>query len=127
MGTAGCRAGDKDLRAPGAEDADYVRRGFRKITIAAGKFEQDTARIKVAREAAADAELMYAAPWAWRDPHEALRVVRRWEEFDLRWIEDPFPSELLKPLARFREGTRIPLAIGEDLAGRWAFQRVIEG
>ena len=120
-------AADKDLRSLGDEVADYVRRGFRKIKIAAGKFEQDTARIKVAREAAGDAELMYDAHWGWRDAQAALRVVRRWEDFDLRWIEDPFPSELLKPLARFRQGTRIPLAIGEDLAGRWAFQRVIEG
>ncbi len=119
-------AADKDLRSLGDEVADYVRRGFRKIKIAAGKFEQDTARIKVAREAAGDAELMYDAHWGWRDAQAALRIVQRWEDFDLRWIEDPFPSELLKPLARFREGTRIPLAIGEDLAGRWAFQRVIE-
>ncbi len=120
-------AADKDLRSLGDEVADYVRRGFRKIKISAGPLEEDTARIKVAREAAGDAELMYDAHWAWRDPEAALRVVQRWDEFDLRWIEDPFPSEQLKPLARFRQGTRIPLAIGEDLSGRWAFERVIDG
>src|SRR6266850_1709455 len=54
-------AADKDLRSLGDEVADYVARGFRKIKISAGPLEEDTARIKVAREAAGDAELMYDA------------------------------------------------------------------
>jgi L-alanine-DL-glutamate epimerase-like enolase superfamily enzyme len=119
-------AADRDLGYLRDEVAGYVSRGFRLIKIAAGTLEEDTARLKVAREAAGDAKLMHDAHWAWRDPHEALRVVRQWDDFDLTWIEDPFPSELLKPLARFRAGTRIPLAIGEDLSGRWSYLRVIE-
>ncbi len=120
-------APDKNVDALADEIAGYVSRGFRLIKIAAGTLEEDTARLRAARRAAGDGpKLMYDAHWAWRDPHEALRVVRQWEDLDLAWIEDPFPSELLKPLARFREGTSIPLAIGEDLAGRWAFQRVLE-
>ena len=120
-------AADRDLGYLRDEIAGYKERGFGLIKIAAGTLEEDTARIKVAREAAGDAKLMYDAHWGWRDPQEALRVVRGWDDFDLTWIEDPFPSELLKPLARFRAGTRIPLAIGEDLSGRWSFLRVIEG
>jgi L-alanine-DL-glutamate epimerase-like enolase superfamily enzyme len=119
-------AEDRGLAYLGNEVADYVSRGFRMIKIAAGPLEGDTERIKVARDAAGDAQLMYDAHWAWRDPQDALRVVRGWGEFDLRWIEDPFPSEQLRPLARFRAGTRIPLAIGEDISGRWVFHRVLE-
>ncbi len=58
--------------------AGYVSRGFRLIKIAAGTLEEDTARLKVAREAAGGAKLMYDAHWAWRDPQDALRVVRGW-------------------------------------------------
>ena len=119
-------AEDRGLDYLGKEVADYVSRGFRMIKIAAGPIEGDTERIKVSRDAAGDATLMYDAHWAWRDPQAALRVVRGWEEFDLAWIEDPFPSEQLRPLARFREGTNIPLAIGEDTSGRWAFHRLLE-
>ena len=119
-------AADKNLGALRDEVADYVQRGFRMIKIAAGPIEEDTERIRVAREAAGDAQLMYDAHWAWRDPQAALRTVRKWEDFGLAWIEDPFPSEQLLPLRRFRAGTRIPLAIGEDVSGRWAFHRVLE-
>ncbi len=119
-------AADRTVETLADEVAGYVERGFRLIKISAGPLEHDTARVRAARKAAGDARLMYDAHWAWRDPNEALRVVRDWEDLDLAWIEDPFPSELLKPLARFRQGTTIPLAIGEDLAGRWAFQRVLE-
>jgi D-arabinonate dehydratase len=120
-------AEDRGVAYLAKEVADYVSRGFRMIKIAAGPLEGDTERIRVAREAAGDAQLMYDAHWAWRDPQEALRVVRGWEDFGLVWIEDPFPSEQLRPLARFRAGTCIPLAIGEDISGRWAFHRILEG
>jgi L-alanine-DL-glutamate epimerase-like enolase superfamily enzyme len=120
-------AEDKDVGDLVEEVAGYVARGFRHIKIAAGRPEEDTERIRAARRAAGDAtRLMYDAHWAWRDPVEALRLVRGWEDFDLSWIEDPFPSERLEPLARFREGTTIPLAIGEDTAGRWAFQALFD-
>lgn len=120
-------AADKDVGTLSDEVAGYVDRGFQLIKISAGSLEHDTARVRAARKAAGGAtKLMYDAHWAWRDPQDALRVVREWEDLDLAWIEDPFPSELLKPLGRFREGTTIPLAIGEDLTGRWAFQRVLE-
>jgi L-alanine-DL-glutamate epimerase-like enolase superfamily enzyme len=119
-------AADQDLESLSGEVADYVSRGFRMIKIAAGPLDEDTERIKVAREAAGRAKLMYDAHWAWRDPKDALRVVRAWEDFDLVWIEDPFPSEQLRPLARFREETKIPLAIGEDTSGRWAFHRLLD-
>jgi len=119
-------AHDRGLDYLGKEVSDYVSRGFRMIKISAGPLEGDTERIKVAKDAAGDARLMYDAHWAWRDPKDALRVVRGWDEFDLAWIEDPFPSEQLRPLARFRAETKIPLAIGEDVSGRWAFHRVLE-
>ncbi len=119
-------APDRDLGSLREEVAGYVARGFRLIKIAAGDLASDTERLRVARAAAGDAKLMYDAHWAWRDPQDALRVVRDWADLDLAWIEDPFPSEHLAPLARFRERTVIPLAIGEDFTGRWAFQRLLD-
>src|SRR5438552_5113038 len=65
-------AEDRGTAYLGDEVADYVARGFRMIKIAAGPLEGDTERIKVAREAAGDAQLMYDAHWAWRDPQDAL-------------------------------------------------------
>ena len=121
-------AADKTTAMLTAEVSDYVRRGFREVKIAAGQvLEQDTERVAAARSAGGPGtRLMYDAHWQWREPQTVLRVVRDWERFDLAWIEDPFPSEMLDPLERLRDGTRIPLAMGEDLSGRWAFRAVLE-
>lgn len=119
-------AADRTVEDLSNEVASYVSRGFRMVKIAAGDPKEDDARVRAARRAATDGtELMYDVHWAWRDPVDALRLVRGWEDLDLAWLEDPFPSERLEPLARFRQGTRIPLAIGEDTTGRWAYERVI--
>jgi D-arabinonate dehydratase len=121
-------AADKSTNDLSAEIRDYVRRGFAEVKIAAGQvLERDTERVAAAREAAgAESRLIYDAHWQWREPQAVLRVIKDWERFDLGWIEDPFPSEMLDPLERLRERTGIPLAMGEDLTGRWAFRNVLE-
>lgn len=118
---------DRTAEVLAEEVADYVERGFRSVKIAAGVLSEDTERVEAARAAAGpDTRLMYDAHWQWRDPTDVLRVIRDWERFDLAWIEDPFPSEMLDPFERLREGTSIPLAMGEDLSGRRAFRTVLD-
>ena len=104
-----------------SEVADYAARGFRTIKIAAGRLEEDTRRLQAARAAAPDVRLSYDVHWGWRDLLEVLPVVRRWESLELDSIEDPFPSDLSGHIANLRAATRIPLALGEDYVGRWAF------
>lgn len=109
------------------ELSGYVEHGFRKVKIAAGEvLREDTERLRTARSAVgSDVALMYDAHWAWREVHETGPIVRRWDEFDLTWIEDPFPTELLGLTERLREYTRIPLAVGEDVVGRFAFDELM--
>ena len=110
----------------GQEIADYVAQGFKMIKIGAGSLAEDTARLAATREAAGDATaLMYDAHWAWRDVAAAARVVRDWDRFDLDWIEDPFPTELMGLTERLRVHTKIPFAVGEDLMGRSEFDDVM--
>lgn len=120
---AGCYpASDVTLDQLGAEVGDYVSRGFQYVKIAAGSLDEDTARLRVAREAAPSTRLIHDVHWAWRDVLEVLPVVRGWEEFELDSLEDPFPSERSRDIAMLRAGTRIPLALGEDYVGRWGFR-----
>ena len=51
--------------------------------------------------------------------------MRRWTEFDVAFIEDPFPSELPHLAAVLRERTGISLALGEDVVGRYAYRDLI--
>jgi D-arabinonate dehydratase len=116
----------KGLDALQREVAGYATRGFRMVKIAAENLDQDTARLEAAREAAGgETRLMYDVHWSWRDLAQVLPRVRQWEALDLAWIEDPFPGELSGLTARLRARTSIPLALGEDLAGRWAYRDLL--
>ena len=119
---AGCYpADDVTLDALASEVADYAARGFRYVKIAAGELNDDTARLRAVRAAAPTTRLIYDVHWAWRDVLEVLPVIRSWEDLELDSIEDPFPSELSRLIAHLRAAVRIPLALGEDYVGRWAF------
>src|SRR2546428_7604454 len=51
-------------------------------------------------------------PWS---VEEAIRVGRRLERFDLRWLEEPvWPPEDYAGLARVRAALRMPIAAGEN-------------
>src|SRR5207244_970109 len=62
-------------------------------------------------------------PWS---VEEAIRVGRRLERFDLRWLEEPvWPPEDYAGLARVREALRIPIAAGENDATVFGFRELI--
>lgn len=104
---------------------DYAGRGFGLIKISAGDLASDTSRIRASIEAAAGrAAVSYDAHWAWRDLFDVLPTVRGWVDLGLDFIEDPFAPELWPLAAELRRSLPIPLALGEDAVGRWAFERL---
>ena len=60
------------------------------------------------------------------DPSEALELATALEPYRLFFLEDPLRSESIHAMRRFRQATRIPIAAGEQYAGKWAFQDLIE-
>jgi D-galactarolactone cycloisomerase len=75
----------------------------------------DVESVAAAREEVGNAiELMLDTncPWSVED---AIRIGRRLERFDLRWLEEPvWPPEDYAGLARVRAAVRIPIASGEN-------------
>jgi len=63
-------------------------------------------------------------PWT---VEEAIRIGRRLERYDLRWLEEPvWPPEDYAGLARVRAALRMPIACGENEATVFAFRHIIE-
>ena len=60
------------------------------------------------------------------DPSDAIELATALEPYRLFFLEDPLRSESLHAMRRFRQATRIPIAAGEQYAGKWAFQDLIE-
>ncbi len=87
----------------------------------------DEASVAAARDAAGpatDIMLDTNCPWT---VEEAIRIGRRLERYDLRWLEEPvWPPEDYAGLARVRAAVRIPIACGENEATAVAFRQILD-
>jgi L-alanine-DL-glutamate epimerase-like enolase superfamily enzyme len=115
------------LRYATAAQVRQAVSAMRVLGYAAIKLHQiDVESVAAAREVAGgDAELMLDTncPWSVED---AVRMGRRLEAYDLRWLEEPvWPPEDYAGLARVRRALRTPIACGENEATVHAFQQII--
>jgi len=87
----------------------------------------DVESVAAARDAAgADVDLMLDTNCPWT-VEEAIRIGRRLERYDLRWLEEPvWPPEDYAGLARVRAALPMPIACGENEATVFAFRHIIE-
>lgn len=98
-------------------------RGHRAFKLKVG-FGDDLDRRNLAaiREAAGDAvALAVDANQAW-DLDRASKLMPRFEDYGLRWIEEPLRAD--RPWPEWRtlaQSTKVPLAAGENIAGAAAF------
>jgi L-alanine-DL-glutamate epimerase-like enolase superfamily enzyme len=106
-----------------------VDRGYRafKMKIGGASPREDAERIRLVREVIGpDAPLLLDANNRWKDDlAAAVRALRAFEPHDPYWIEEPFGVEDVENHARLRRMTSIPVATGEVLGGRWAFQALL--
>ncbi len=121
---------------PGKTDADlaeevraFASQGYNAVKIKVGRLSpaEEATRLRFAREAVGpDVKLMLDANNAWRDLPTALDYLRRFEEFDPYWIEEPFLPDDIDNHARLAAATSIQVATGEIEAGRWRFKELLE-
>lgn len=111
------------------EVSSYVEMGFRAVKIKVGgvPLEEDVERVRVAREAAgSNVLLMLDANNAWRDVPTALRAIRRFEEYDIAWIEEPLSPDDVEGHRQLADILETPVATGEIEATRWGFLTLLE-
>lgn len=65
--------------------------------------------------------LMVDVGYLFNDVPTVARICRELEEFDIYFLETPFPVDSPVPYARLAELTSIPLAMGEHGVTRWEF------
>lgn len=112
-----------------AELQGYKDLGFSAFKIKVGRVgvEEDRARIAAAREViGTEGVLMLDANNAWSDLPSAVRALRRWEEFDPYFIEEPFGPDDIENHARLAKATPITVATGEIEAGRWRAKSLLD-
>lgn len=87
---------------------------------------QDANVVRLLREAVGDdVDLMFDAFWAW-DLQYALAWTRRVEQYNPRWIEEPFQTANLDAFIELSRETSIPVATGEHFYGRWDVHKFLK-
>jgi len=88
--------------------------------------EEDVKVVRLLREAVGDdVDLMFDAFWQW-DLQYALAWTRRAEQYNPRWIEEPFQTANLDAFIELSRETSIPVATGEHFYGRWDVHKFLK-
>lgn len=72
-----------------------------------------------------DIDLMADAYMGW-DARYAIDMIRRLDDFELKWVEEPTMPHDLKGYTEIRRSVRTPIAGGEHEYTRWGFREMIE-
>ena len=107
-----------------AEVTRWAQDGYAAIKVKVGgvSVDEDVERLRTIRAAVGGhIRLMLDANNAWRDVPSALQAIRRFEEFDLEWIEEPLSPDDVDGHRRLAEMLDTTVATGEIEATRWGF------
>ena len=110
------------------EFGGYRDKGFTAFKMKIGGMSQefDLQRIALARQVIGkDSMLMVDANNAYDVPG-AIRMAKRFEEYDVAWFEEPVAMDQLNNCAQVAAAVSMPVAIGENHFTRWDFKEIID-
>jgi L-alanine-DL-glutamate epimerase-like enolase superfamily enzyme len=111
--------------------ASYVTRGHRALKIRGSatyvSLDEATERVKHVRRAVGpDVKLMVDVNGTW-DVDTAIQQLKRWEPYDVYWLEEPVPPDDIPGYVRIRQRAgRTYIAGGEQHVGVPEFRQLIE-
>jgi L-alanine-DL-glutamate epimerase-like enolase superfamily enzyme len=111
------------------EMAGYAAQGFGAVKMKTGRWspQGEETRVRAAREAVGpDVELMLDCNNGWVDTVQAMEYLRRIEQYNPYFIEEPFGPDDVESHARLAKLTRIPVATAEIGYGRWYHKQLLD-
>jgi L-alanine-DL-glutamate epimerase-like enolase superfamily enzyme len=99
-----------------ADALEAKAKGFIGAKIKVGRpLREDVMRLAAVREVVGDDfEILADANQAF-SVDEAIRRARRYEMFDIGWLEEPLPADDVDGHVRLANSTSVPIAIGESI------------
>ncbi|MBU3586129.1 mandelate racemase/muconate lactonizing enzyme family protein [Polynucleobacter sp. AM-26B4] len=113
----------------GKEMEGYVKLGFKAVKMKTGRLspKEEEARLKAVRSAVGpDIIVTMDANNAWRDIPTAMEYMKRFEQYNPYWMEEPFSPDAIDLHARLAKLTSITIATGEIEVGRWRHRDLVE-
>lgn len=94
----------------------WKSKGYSAAKVKVGKpdLEEDVERLAKIREAVGRFPLAVDANQGWTYP-QAVRAFKRFEQFDLLWIEEPLPADDIPSHERLARQTTTPIGLGENV------------
>lgn len=111
------------------EMTGLVDQGWTGVKMKIGKPDprEDLRRVGAVREALGpDIDLMIDVNQRW-STSTALTWAHRFEEFNIKWLEEPLDPDDVVGHRRLVDATSIPIALGEHVYNRTMFRDYIEG
>ena len=111
------------------EFAQYADAGFQgaKLNVGGLSLAADIERVAAARTALGEVTaLMVDFNGSLHDAKEGLRWAEALAPFRPAFLEEPFLMDDLPSLREFYERCDLPVALGEDESGRWAFAELMQ-
>jgi muconate cycloisomerase len=97
-----------------ADAARGAAAGERVFYVKVGRGERlDLEIVQAVRREIGDARLRLDANEAW-DPHDAIRMCRKLEPFDIEFVEQPTPSWSIEALAQVKASVGIPIVADQS-------------
>jgi L-alanine-DL-glutamate epimerase-like enolase superfamily enzyme len=104
-----------------------MQRGFKAVKVRIGKdLEWDERVLKTVRDLGGNELEIMADVNSGYSMREALKIARVAERLDLRWLEEPLPSDDLDSLSELRARVDVPIAGGENDSFTWRFREILE-
>lgn len=122
-----------DLDALAAEARGYAEAGFTavKMRFGYGPADREAGKrrnyelVRTVREAIGpDVELAADAYMGWDVPY-AIDMIRRLEDLNLAWVEEPVMPDDIDGYARIRASVPIPISGGEHEFTRWGYKELL--
>jgi D-galactarolactone cycloisomerase len=106
----------------------YSKAGFTALKLRIGRgVEEDVEAVRAVREGLKDGvDLMADANTRYASAKDAIKLAGRLAEFDILWLEEPFPPDRLALYRALARHARVPIAAGENHFTRFGFQPLLQ-
>ncbi|MFO7795234.1 MAG: mandelate racemase/muconate lactonizing enzyme family protein [Promethearchaeia archaeon] len=100
--------------------------GFKAVKLRIGNgAKKDERLLKEVRDVFPKIDIMVDANSAYHSVTEALEIARICDKYDIKWLEEPIPTDNLNALAKLREISPVPIAGGENDMGIFRFEDIL--
>jgi L-alanine-DL-glutamate epimerase-like enolase superfamily enzyme len=112
------------------EQIGYVERGIKRVKMKVGKDfgqseDEDVRRLAAVRRAVGDDVTIYVDANNGYYAKQAIRMSQIFEDYDVKWFEEPVLADDVEGLAAVARATTIPVATGEHEYTKFGFKDLI--